>query len=258
MLRPGCLLLLVLLTLGVYLLQQLVYLLLQVVDILLHVVHLLLQVLLADLHLLLQIVFLLLQVLLIGFHLLLHLLLDFLAFGLHPLLRFLLGLVGNQPASRREPHKQQHAQYPQPHTNLRHLRIVLAFVFWLAGQQRGRKRLSAISLFSSEDIRSGLLPPAFHEGGALIPQSPARVSFGVLLESPALHLHEPSHTMRSIIVYSPGRRSIGQAAPLPGAMWAPICGPVGEEPAPYGVGPEKPSLEQMVSLPEKPVVVRDA
>src|SRR5215203_5372679 len=52
-------------------------------------------------------------------------------------------------------------------------------------------RLSATSLFSSEDIRRSLLPPASHVGGALIPQSPAKLSFAALLESPALHLHEP-------------------------------------------------------------------
>jgi hypothetical protein len=38
---------------------------------------------------------------------------------------------------------------------------------------------------------------------ALILQSPAMLSFAALLESLALHLHEPSHAMRSIIVYSP-------------------------------------------------------
>jgi A/G-specific adenine glycosylase len=44
--------------------------------------------------------------------------------------------------------------------------------------------------------------------------------------------------MPSIIVYSHGRRSFGQAAPLPTAMWAPTYSPVGEKRVPYGVDPE--------------------
>jgi len=40
-------------------------------------------------------------------------------------------------------------------------------------------------------------------GGALIPQSPAKLSFAALLESPASICMNRSHAMRSIIVYSP-------------------------------------------------------
>jgi len=40
----------------------------------------------------------------------------------------------------------------------------------------------AISLFSSEDIRRDFLPPAFHVGGMLLFQSPAKLSSAALLE----------------------------------------------------------------------------
>jgi hypothetical protein len=116
--------------LGLDLLAKLVYrhVILASLYFLLQIVHFFLQVLLAGLDLLL---YLLLGLLTLGFGLLLYLFFGLLSFGFN-LLRFLLGLVGNLPASSRLTRKKEYGQYPHQHPNPRHSLMVLSIAFRLA------------------------------------------------------------------------------------------------------------------------------